>query len=97
MKQQPITIIQPRHSYASETGDGHIHLSAPALSAMARIEIATVLSGQERNFTYLDENLQAIDYSQLEGIVGFNLVGAPYIPVVVEKIKQVPQDVSIVL
>ena len=97
MKKQPFYLIQPLHSYAAEEGTGHVHLSAPGLSAQARIKIAAILSGQQRKFIYLDENLTPIDYSQLKGPVGINLVGAPYIPVALERIKKIPADVPIVL
>ncbi|MDD2870784.1 MAG: radical SAM protein [Candidatus Gracilibacteria bacterium] len=88
-----ITLIQPRHNYAPQEGFGHIYLSAPLLSFKARL--LKVLGNTK--IDYLDANFSAPDYSKLDGIVGINLVGAPYIPEVLKIIEKLNDDVDIIL
>lgn len=88
-----ITLIQPRHNYASQEGFWHIYLSAPILSFKARL--LKVLGNTKIDF--LDANFSAPDYSKLDWIVWINLVWAPYIPEVLKIIEKLNDDVDIVL
>lgn len=87
-----ITLIQPRHNYAPTEGLWHVHLSAPLPSVKARLQIAGI-----RDIQLLDANITTPDYEHLSWIVGFNLVGAPYIPEVLNIIERIPRDVEILL
>lgn len=87
-----LTLIQPRHNYAPTEGLGHIHLSAPLPSVKARLQMAGI-----RDIELLDANITTPDYEHLSWIVGFNLVGAPYIPEVLNIIERIPRDVEILL
>jgi len=76
-----VTFLQPRHIYAPQEGDGHIHLSAPLITAAARINAASYSEG----IHVRDENFARYDRTEvLDGVVGINIVGAPYIPVIRE-------------
>jgi hypothetical protein len=86
--------VQPRHSYASENGEGHIHLSAPMITAMARLDAAGVsdISLKDDNFEGGGKGLIDAD------VVGINLVGAPYIPRALEIIRdRVREGVTVLL
>lgn len=87
-----ITLIQPRHNYAPEEWSWHIHLSASLPSVGARLRIAWISGIQ-----ILDANITPVDYEHLSWVVGFNLVGAPYIPEVLRIIEKIPRDVEILL
>lgn len=87
-----LTLIQPRHNYAPYEGLGHVHLSAPLPSVKARLQIAGI-----RDIELLDANITPINYENLSWIVGFNLVGAPYIPEVLDVMERMPKDVEILL
>jgi 2-iminoacetate synthase ThiH len=87
-----LTLIQPRHNYAPDEGLGHVHLSAPLPSVKARLQIAGI-----RDIQLLDANITPINYENLSWIVGFNLVGAPYIPEVLYVIEHTTRDVEILL
>ena len=90
-----MTFIQPRHNYAPESGDGHIHLSAPLITIMSRIRNA--IGGEMIEMTYLDENFEG-ERGEIESdIVGVNLVGAPYIPEAIKIIKRVRAGATILL
>ncbi len=88
----PITLIQPRHSYADDVWQGHIHLSAPLLSVKARLQAAGITG-----IGYIDENVTPHPSYPQEGVVGINLIGSPYIPVVLDMIKRIPEQVNILL
>lgn len=92
MESSKKVFIQPRHSYASAEGRGHIHLSAPMITAMARLHAAGV-----RDILFQDENFDAVDKEIDADIVGINLVGAPYIPKAIEMIRGRVREGSIVL
>lgn len=87
------TFIQLRHNYAPEKSDGHIHLSAPLITAMARLHAAGMT-----HFRYDDENFGDAANEKIEAdIVGINLVGAPYIPKAIELIRHHVRDGATVL
>ncbi|MFH1670310.1 MAG: radical SAM protein [Patescibacteria group bacterium] len=75
-----IDLVQPRHSYAPEEGQGHIYSNTSLWTAASRIiqaggEVAQIC----------DENLNS--YEPESDIVGVNLVGPPYIQVVRERMR----------
>ncbi len=78
-----IDLIQPRHNYAPIEGLGQIYMPTSLLTAGARLLNAGV------NVSFHDENLKFAKTSS--DYVGFNLLGAPYIPEVIklqEKIRR---------
>jgi hypothetical protein len=80
-----LTLVQPRHVYAPQQGNGHIHLSAPLVTAAARM----IDSGVDPSaITMVDENFGDAPTGEIEAdVVGINLVGAPYIPVAIKMIS----------
>lgn len=46
---------------------------------------------------YIDENVTPHPSYPQEGVVGINLIGSPYIPVVLDMIKRIPEQVNILL
>lgn len=87
--------LQPRHIYAPENGDGHIHLSSSLVTAVSRIKTA----GSVREISIRDENF---DGNHDQGIlnadtVGITIVGAPYIEAVRQIISRRVRDGSTVL
>lgn len=75
---QVATFIQPRHVYAPDEGEGHIYLSAPLVTVMARLKAA----GVSEEMIHRDENLTefADQTSPIEDdLILVNAVGAPYI------------------
>ena len=78
-----IDLVQPRHNYAPKEGVGHIYMPTSLLTVGARL----LNAGAE--VTFHDENIKPLEVSS--DYVGFNLLGAPYIPEVIklqEKIRQ---------
>ena len=71
-----IDLIQPRHNYAPKEGVGHIYMPTSLLTAGARLLNAGI------DVTFHDENLRPLEVSS--NYVGFNLLGAPYIPEVIK-------------
>ena len=74
-----IQLIQPRHIYAPVPKInplGHIYMPTSLIS------IASVLNEANISYEIIDENITS-DY-KLKNIVGINLLGAPYIPIVKE-------------
>jgi len=72
-----IQLIQPRHIYApspSESVFGHIYLPT------SLITIASVLFNGGVDIEFIDENITP--NFELSNVIGINLLGAPYIPVV---------------
>lgn len=86
--------VQPRHSYASESREGHIHLSAPMITAMARLSAAGV-----NDISLKDDNFEGGGKGLIDAdVVGINLVGAPYIPRALEIIRdRVREGVTVLL
>jgi hypothetical protein len=80
-----LTFLQPRHVYASNNGDGHIYLSAPLITFMARLNAIGV---PVDSMSFVDENFGG-EKGEVEAAdcIGINLVGAPYIPEVIGIIK----------
>ncbi len=70
-----IDLVQPRHTGATDDGVGHIYLPSSLTTVGARI----LAAGGEISFQ--DANVRPVEYSS--HIVGVNVVGAPYIPVVI--------------
>lgn len=89
-----ITFIQPRHNYAEKEWEWHIYLSSPLLSVKSRL---LKVLWDKIGIKYIDANFEEPDYSELKWTVWINLVWAPYIPVVLDLIKQIWKDVNIVL
>ncbi len=76
-----VDLIQPRHSYASKEGLGHIYMPTSLLTVAARL----LHSGIDVNL--YDENIRPRQISS--NIVGINLLGSPYIPIAREIIEEV--------
>lgn len=91
MKNPEIVFLQPRHIYAPEEGLGHIHMSAPLITAMSKLQ-----AGGLRDFRYVDGNFSGGDYLDAD-ILGVNLVGSPYVPVAIDIIKSVKEGAQVVL
>ncbi|MCB0339711.1 MAG: radical SAM protein [Bdellovibrionales bacterium] len=75
-----ITLIQPRHSYAPDEGLGHVYMPSSLFVAGSRLLSAGC-----------DVEFQDLNFSPLKPTrpqVGINLVGAPYIPVVIELLEK---------
>ncbi len=72
-----ISLLQPRHTYAPEEGEGHIYSPTALWSAGARLKEAGVDVVQ-----VADANLRP--FEPATDIVGVNVVGAPYIPSILE-------------
>lgn len=89
------TFIQPRHVYAPDEGEGHIHLSAPLVTLMARLKAAGVegMLHQDENFAEYADQTAPIE----DEVVAVNLLGAPYIPQAIEIIKRVREGATVVL
>lgn len=94
MERSSKVFIQPRHIYAPSGGDGHIHLSAPLVTVMARLHAAGVA-----DITFRDENFASdLTKGRIDAnVVGINLVGAPYIPKVIDIIRNRVRDGAVVL
>lgn len=71
-----IDLIQPRHNYAAAEGLGHVYMPTSLLTAGARLLNAGV------DVEFHDENLKPSEVSS--DYVGFNLLGAPYVPEVIK-------------
>ncbi|MBI1970692.1 radical SAM protein [Candidatus Woesearchaeota archaeon] len=74
-----VDLVQPRHNYApsvSESSIGHVYLPSSLLTVGAR------LLGAGIDITVHDENIRP--YKQTSDLVGITLVGAPYIPEVID-------------
>ena len=76
-----IDLLQPRHTYAPDTGEGHIYSPTALWTAAARMLHA---GGNITQIT--DANLRP--YEQKSDVVGVNVVGAPYIPDIRNKIQE---------
>lgn len=74
-----VTLLQPRHSYAPNSGQGHIYTNTSLWTAGARL----IQAGIEVDFQ--DENIRPFELKS--EFVGVNLLGAPYIPLVRSKIR----------
>lgn len=88
--------LQPRHSYAPDEGKGHVHLSAPLVTLMARLKAA----GFSGEMVHRDENFAEVadPTAPLEDeLVAVNLLGAPYIPKAIEIIKRARAGATVVL
>ena len=72
-----LALIQPRHNYAPSEGLGHVYMPTSLLTVGARL----LSAGVEVEFH--DENIRPKDVSA--NYVGFNLLGAPYIPEVIKR------------
>ncbi|HCI03459.1 MAG: radical SAM protein [Candidatus Peribacteraceae bacterium] len=75
-----ISFLQPRHSYTPPEGQGHIYTNTSLWTAASRVIEAGGDVAQ-----ICDENLRPFEPEA--DSVGINLVGAPYIPVVRERMK----------
>jgi hypothetical protein len=83
--------IQPRHSYARPEGEGHIHLSAPLITAVAQLHAAGV------QVIYRDENFAGHQEKIDEDVVGMNVVGAPGILGAIKIIQRVRSGAIVLL
>ncbi len=74
-----ISLVQPRHIYAEEKGEGQVYLPGSLLAAAARLMAA----GADVD-DIQDANLRP--WHCRTEVLGVNLLGAPYVPAVREKI-----------
>ena len=77
-------LVQPRHNYAPIEGEGHIYMPTSLLTVGARLFNAGV------EVTFHDENIMPLEVSS--DYVGFNLLGAPYIPKVIKLQERIRQE-----
>ena len=77
-------LVQPRHNYAPTEGLGHIYMPTSLLMVGARLLNAGV------DVTFHDENIKPLEVSS--DYVGFNLLGAPYIPEVIKLQERIRQE-----
>jgi MoaA/NifB/PqqE/SkfB family radical SAM enzyme len=90
----PVLFLQPRHNCAPDSGDGHIHLSAPLITIMSQVYAATKGA---LAMDYRDENF-ACERGEIEAdIIAVNLVGAPYIPEAIQVIKRARNGSTVIL
>ena len=80
-----VSLLQPRHNYAPETGQGHIYSNTSLWTAGARIMEAGGAIAQLH-----DENLRP--FTPTSERVGINLLGPPYISVA----RRIMRDISAV-
>lgn len=78
-----ITLFQPRHTFASEEGEGHIYLPSSLTTVASRI----ISAGGDVEIQ--DGNLRKPNFNR--SIVGANVVGAPYIPIAID-LKRLMQE-----
>ncbi len=71
-----ISLVQPSHNNSPAEGEGHIYCPSSLLVAGARIMAA----GGDVDFQ--DGNLRSVDLKR--DVIGVNVVGAPYIPIVLQ-------------
>jgi len=76
-----ISLYQPRHSLAPQCGKGHVYLP----SSLATVGSRILQAGGEIDFQ--DGNLREPHFDNPR--IGVNVVGAPYIPVVIELRKKI--------
>jgi len=81
-----IDLVQPRHNYALKEGVGHIYMPTSLLTASARLLNAGI------DVTFHDENLRPLEVSS--DYVGFNLLGAPYIPEVIKLQQRIKEELG---
>jgi|TARA_Y100000310_G_C20647860_1_gene797661 hypothetical protein len=79
-----IDLIQPRHNYASQEGQGHVYLPTSLLTAGARLLNAGI------DVVFHDENIKPAEITA--DYVGFNLLGAPYIPDVIRRQEEIREE-----
>jgi hypothetical protein len=79
-----IDLIQPRHNYAPSEGQGHVYLPTSLLTVGSRL----LNSGVEVIFH--DENITPAEIST--NYIGFNLLGAPYIPEVIRRQEEIRKE-----
>ena len=79
-----IDLIQPRHNYAPAEGLGHVYMPTSLLTVGARLLNAGI------DVEFHDENLRPQKISS--DYVGFNLLGAPYIPEVTKLQERIRQE-----
>lgn len=84
---EKITLIQPRHSNTSENSPAPVYLPSSLLTVSARLHHAGIDAKiHDHNLHPLDTQKMAASAGLQEGKnlnVGANLVGAPYIPVII--------------
>lgn len=78
-------LIQPRHSYAPETGQWPIYTNTSLWT------IWSILDAKWIDITLHDENFKKVSSLQ-SNIVGINLLWAPYIPVAIETIQRLKKQ-----
>lgn len=79
-----ITLIQPRHSYAPDTGFGHIYMPSSLMTVGAQLQAAGC------DVDLYDLNLEKAQINT--DVVGINLLWAPYIPEVKKLIDRIRKD-----
>lgn len=90
------TFIQPRHVYAPDEGEGHVYLSAPLPTLMARLKAAGVseeMNHRDENFAEFADQTAPIE----DDLVLVNAVGAPYIEKLRGIVSRVRAGATVVL
>src|SRR3989338_9682697 len=86
-----VSLVQPLHNHASEdpTKPGHIYSNTSLWTAGSQL----IQAGLDVDFH--DENIRPAEPQG--NVVGLNIVGPPYIPVVAERIRSISQGQRILL
>lgn len=90
---EKLSLLQPRHIYAPESGQGHIYSNTALWLAGERAEKAGGTIGQIH-----DENLRPFEAKT--NVVGISLLGPPYIPVtrdIIERVQRTNKDARFLL
>lgn len=74
--------IQPRHTYAPPIGDGHVYSPTSLWTVGSKL----IQAGADIDFA--DENLRPANTDGAD-VLGVNLLGAPYIPLVRERFRSI--------
>jgi len=88
-----ISLLQPRHNYAPETGQGHVYINTSLLTAAARI-----MEAGGNVVQIEDENMKP--FIPESDLIGINLLGPPYIPVarnIIQRISKTQQNARFLL
>lgn len=83
---EKIGLFQPRHAHAPEEGKGHIYLPSSLITVGSRILAAG------GDIEIQDGNFEKINFNS--GIMGANVVGPPYIPIVIALRKKMIEAIG---
>jgi radical SAM superfamily enzyme YgiQ (UPF0313 family) len=82
--------VQPRHVYAPSEGHGHIYSPTSLWTVGSKL----IQAGADIDF--VDENIRPAETDKY-GTIGINLVGAPYIPLVRERFRNILDSKNVLI